>query len=147
MKPCLEFEFIFGCHNSGETVEVLKLSTTLLILQYGFAYGAASLASLIASPFGGMLGQKLGAKWVYAGCSLAFSVAGIAFGFVTFIESVTGFLVVSYILRIVIGISDSLAWISVVSLLMALFPSRVASIMATTETIFGIGLALGMNKF
>ena len=116
-------------------------------MQYGFAYGAASLASLIASPFGGTLGQKLGAKWVYAGCSLAFSVAGIAFGFVTFIDSVTGFLVVSYILRIVIGISDSLAWISVVSLLMALFPSRVASIMATTETIFGIGLALGMNKF
>ena len=118
-----------------------------LCFQYGFAYGAASLASLIASPFGGTLGQKLGAKWVYAGCSLAFSVAGIAFGFVTFIDSVTGFLVVSYILRIVIGISDSLAWISVVSLLMALFPSRVASIMATTETIFGIGLALGMNKF
>ena len=56
---------------------------------------------------------------------MAFSVAGIAFGFVTFIDSVTGFLVVSYILRIVIGISDSLAWISVVSLLMALFPSRV----------------------
>ena len=51
----------------------------------------------------------------------------------------------AYFLRIVIGVTDSFAWISVVSILMALFPSRVSSIMSTTESVFGIGFAIGMD--
>ena len=73
------------------------------------------------------------------------SMALTAFGFVTFINSLKSFLVVSYLLRIWIGMTDGLAWIAVVSLLMAIYPKRVASIMAVTESIFGIGFALGIS--
>ena len=73
------------------------------------------------------------------------SLALTAFGFVTFINNLNGFLVVSYLLRIWIGVTDGLAWIAVVSLLMAIYPKRVASIMAITESIFGIGFALGIS--
>ena len=91
------------------------------------------------------MAQKIGAKWLYAGTALAQALAGLCFGFITYINSIAGFLAVAYFLRIVIGVTDSFAWISVVSILMALFPSRVASIMATTESIFGIGFAIGMD--
>ena len=67
-----------------------------------------------------------------------------AFGFVTYINNLKGFLAVSYLLRIWIGLTDGLSWIAVVSLLMAIYPKRVASIMAVTESIWGIGFAIGI---
>merc|ERR1712038_355852 len=79
--------------------------------EYGFANGASSLAALVVSPFGGLMAQKIGAKWLYAGSALAQALAGLCFGFIA----------VAYFLRIVIGVTDSFAWISVVSILMALF--------------------------
>ena len=67
-----------------------------------------------------------------------------AFGFVTYINNLKSFLAVSYLLRIWIGLTDGLSWIAVVSLLMAIYPKRVASIMAVTESIWGIGFAIGI---
>ena len=101
------------------------------------------MAALAASPFGGFLAQKVGAKVVYFVAALTQALAVTAFGFVTFINNLPAFLIVSYLLRIWIGVTDGLAWVAAVSLLMAIYPKRIASIMAVTESIFGIGFAMG----
>ena len=45
--------------------------------------------------------------------------------------------------RFIDGVADAAAWNSIVSILMVIFPNKAAFIVATTETLFGIGLALG----
>ena len=115
------------------------------LFQYGFANAASSLAALIVSPFGGPLAQKLGANLVFSASSFIEALSGAVFGCVTFISGVDDFLALSCILRIIIGITDSLASITIQSILVALYPKRVASIMAAGESIFGAGYALGKS--
>ena len=47
--------------------------------------------------------------------------------------------------RFIDGVADAAAWNSIVSILMVIFPNKAAFIVATTETLFGIGLALGLK--
>ena len=115
------------------------------MFQYGFANAASSLAALIVSPFGGPLAQKLGANLVFSASAFIEALSGAVFGCVTFISGVDDFLALSCILRIIIGITDSLASITIQSILVALYPKRVASIMAAGESIFGAGYALGKS--
>ena len=74
------------------------------------------------------------------------AVCGIGFGFLKYIDNLNAFLAFSYLLRALSGIADAASWSSVLSILMKLFPSKVARIMAWTETFFGLGFMIG-EKF
>ena len=75
------------------------------------------------------------------------AVCGIGFGFLKYIDNLNAFLAFSYLLRALSGIADAASWSSVLSILMKLFPSKVARIMAWTETFFGLGFMIGETLF
>ena len=45
--------------------------------------------------------------------------------------------------RFIDGVADAAAWNSIVSILMVIFPNKAAFIVASTETIFGVGMSIG----
>ena len=45
--------------------------------------------------------------------------------------------------RLLDGVADACAWNSIVSLLMVIFPNKAAFIVASTETVFGVGMSIG----
>ena len=51
----------------------------------------------------------------------------------------------THFFRFIDGVADAAAWNSIVSILMVIFPNKAAFIVATTETLFGIGLAIGLK--
>ena len=71
------------------------------------------------------------------------AICGIGFGFLKYVNHLPTFLGFSYLLRALSGIADAASWSSVLSILMKLFPSKVARIMAWTETFFGLGFMIG----
>ena len=50
---------------------------------------------------------------------------------------------VSNCFRFIDGVADAAAWNSIVSILMVIFPNKAAFIVASTETIFGVGMSIG----
>ena len=46
-------------------------------------------------------------------------------------------------LRFLDGAGDAAAWNSIVSILMVMYPKNVSGVMACTEMVFGLGLAIG----
>ena len=49
----------------------------------------------------------------------------------------------SYLNRGLTGVADAACWSAVLSLLLQMFPDKVAKTMALTETSFGLGLMIG----
>ena len=52
----------------------------------------------------------------------------------------------TFFFRALDGIADAAAFGSMVSILMVLYPDKVSMIMASTESVFGAGYALGKAK-
>jgi len=111
--------------------------------QYGFVFGIFNLCAFLTAPIFGKYGPKLGPTNLYRFGAFIQAVCGIGFGFLKFIDDLPSFLALSYILRALSGIADAASWSSVLSILMKLFPSKVARIMAWTETFFGLGFMIG----
>ena len=45
--------------------------------------------------------------------------------------------------RVIGGIMDSAAWVSLMAILLKLFQDKAATIMSWTETVFGLGYTIG----
>ena len=46
--------------------------------------------------------------------------------------------------RFIDGAADAAVWNSITSILMVIYPGRVAVVIASGETLFGVGLAIGI---
>ena len=99
--------------------------------------------AFLFAPIFGRWGNVIGAKILYNSGAYIQAVVGITFGFLTYINNTGLFIGLSYLLRALNGIADVAAWSAVVSILMKLYPTRVAQIMSWTEMFFGLGYMLG----
>jgi len=111
--------------------------------QYGSVFGTASLAAFIFSTIFGKFSAKIGPKLVYNIGAFAQAIIGIIFGFLKYVQDVTTFLGLSYLLRFLDGIADATAACAGVSILMTLFPNKVSQTIAWTQTIISLGCMIG----
>ena len=70
-------------------------------------------------------------------------LSGFCFAFLPFLNTVGGFIGLSYLLRFLEGLGTSMAWSSALGILMKIFPNKTAKIMSWTQTCFGLGYMLG----
>ena len=113
------------------------------MFQYGFVFGIFNLMAFLTAPLFGRYGLRFGAGNLYRFGAFVQAICGISFGFLQHVDNIQAFLGLSYLLRALSGIADAAAWSSVLSILMQLFPDKVARIMAWTETFFGLGFMIG----
>ena len=64
-----------------------------------------------------------------------------------YVTNVNVFLVLSYFLRILHGMADVVAWGTLLTVLMTIYPTWVSKIMAWTEIFFGLGGMIGRLHF
>ena len=62
-------------------------------------FGITSVAAFIFSPIFGAYGERIGTKFLYNGGAVIQALSCIAFGFVVYLDNLSVFLGVSYILR------------------------------------------------
>ena len=74
-------------------------------------------------------------------------ICGMAFGFLTYVENVNVFLGLSYAIRIFHGMADVVAWGTLLTVLMTMYPDWVSKIMAWTEIFFGLGGMIGILNY
>ena len=67
--------------------------------QYGSVFGTASLAAFIFSTIFGKFSLQIGPKLVYNIGAFTQAIIGIIFGFLKYVQDVTTFLGLSYLLR------------------------------------------------
>eukprot|EP00095_Tigriopus_kingsejongensis_P001693 maker-scaffold3251_size9521-snap-gene-0.1 protein:Tk01693 transcript:maker-scaffold3251_size9521-snap-gene-0.1-mRNA-1 annotation:"chromaffin granule amine" len=111
--------------------------------QYGFVFGIVHLGAFLSAPIFAKYGNRIGPKLLYNIGALVQGVQGICFGFLTYADNTAVFLGVSYLLRMLDGIADAAAWGAILSILMKIWPDRVATIMSWTELCFGLGYTIG----
>ena len=89
--------------------------------QFGPIFGIIHLALFITSPLVGALVSKFGLGIVFkTGLGLT-CVSTLMFGFLTYINHTTMFLISAYVLRIVEGVGGASLWTSMLSLLLAMY--------------------------
>ncbi len=122
------------------------------------------MAAFLFAPVFGRWGAKIGPKLLYNSGAYLQGICGVAFGFLTYIDGANLFIGLSYLLRCDLikllnacslhlynyralgGIADVAAWGAVLSILMKLFPTKVAQIMSWTQMFFGLGYMLGEDS-
>lgn len=111
--------------------------------QYGFVFGIVHLSAFLSAPIFAKYGNSIGPKLLYNVGALVQSLQGIAFGFLAYVDNLGWFLGLSYFLRALDGMADAASWGAILSMLMKIWPDKVASIMSWTELFFGLGYTIG----
>ena len=111
--------------------------------QSGFVFGIFSLAGFISSPLFGNYGSKVSPGYIYNPSAFVIAMCTLVFGCLSYIEDLTLFLGLAYILRILSGMANAAAWGSLLAALISLFPNHVSKVVAASELFYGIGYMLG----
>ena len=111
--------------------------------QYGLVFGISNLAGFIAGPFFGKFGKYFGVHWMLKIGSLIQGIAGALFGFLAYINNTNVFLSLSYLLRLIHGISSVAAWASVNTILIYIFPKDASRVISSIEVFQGLGYMIG----
>eukprot|EP00095_Tigriopus_kingsejongensis_P010457 snap_masked-scaffold1863_size26100-processed-gene-0.1 protein:Tk10457 transcript:snap_masked-scaffold1863_size26100-processed-gene-0.1-mRNA-1 annotation:"chromaffin granule amine" len=138
---CIDWGIIFSVQPAFYPQEAEKHGATPS--QYGFVFGIVHLAAFLSAPVFAKYGNRIGPKLLYNTGALVQGVQAICFGFLVYAENTAVFLGLSYLLRMVDGIADAAAWGAILSILMKIWPDKVATIMSWTELCFGLGYAIG----
>ena len=101
------------------------------------------LAAFVFAPIIGRYGSLVGAKYVYNFGAFVQGIAGTSYGFLVYVHETTPFLALSYFLRFLDGLADAAARSAVLSILITLYPTKVATVMSWAEMAFGFGSVLG----
>lgn len=111
--------------------------------EYGFVFGIIHLAIFVSGPIFGRYMHVLGLKNVYIFGVVSTGIVALLFGFLDFVEGKVGFLVYSYLLRIVEGVAEAASWSAVFSMLLQMFPKNVATVYSFTEASFSFSEMIG----
>ena len=84
-----------------------------------------------------------GVRLIYPAGFLLDGLSFVVFGLLHWVQDTNTFLVLSYLIRIVEGVGAAATWNSNLSILMAKFPERKASVKAWCDAAFNLGLTLG----
>ena len=113
------------------------------ISQFGFVFGAYSLAGMVSSPFFGKYGSRISPRYLYIPGALVGALCTLVFGALQLVESLSLFLCLSYILRLLAGMANTAAWGALMAALMTIFPDKVSKVVAASEFFSCGGFVLG----
>jgi len=111
--------------------------------EYGLVFGVFELTVFIVSPLLGKNLRRLGAKRVFNLGILTTGSCSVLFGVLDRIPSGRWFIITSIIVRSVEAVGNSGFLTATFSIIAKEFPDRVATMFASLETFFGIGLIVG----
>ena len=111
--------------------------------QYGFVLGIVNLGVLISSPVFAKYGPRIGIQLCFLMGVADVGISAIVFSSLVLITDVTTFLLLSYLLRFIMGVGCGMAWASGISSLIDLIPQYEASALAWVESGFGFGVCVG----
>jgi len=111
--------------------------------EYGIVFGSFQCARLILGPIFGNYIRRIGVKRAISFGMVIYSVSCIAFGFLEYVYDTLTFVSISFLLRVVEGVGSSLAVVGAFTMLMSLFPEKVASVFAIAEICYGSGMVFG----
>ena len=111
--------------------------------QYGLVFGVFELTVFIVSPLLGKNLSRLGAKRVFNLGILTTGTCSVIFGVLDRIQDGQWFITASIIVRSIEAVGNSGFLTASFSIIAQEFPDRVATMFASLETFFGIGLIVG----
>jgi len=111
--------------------------------EYGLVFGVFELTVFVTSPLLGKNLRKLGAKRVFNLGILTTGTCSVLFGVLDRIPNGTVFMVISIVVRSVEAVGNSGFLTAIFSMIAKEFPDRVATMFATLEAFFGVGLIFG----
>ncbi|XP_059049147.1 MFS-type transporter SLC18B1-like [Achroia grisella] len=111
--------------------------------EYGLVFGIFELVVFIVSPFYGAHLNKFGPKVLFNGGILTTGTCAILFGLLDKVEGHVPFITLSFIIRIVEAMGNAAFLTASFAIIAKEFPNNVASMFASLETFFGLGLIVG----
>ncbi|CAG9576127.1 unnamed protein product [Danaus chrysippus] len=111
--------------------------------EYGLVFGIFELVVFIISPFYGAHLNKLGPKLVFNTGILTTSTCAILFGLLDKVEGHILFVTLAFIIRIVEALGNAAFLTASFAIIAKEFPNNVATMFASLETFFGLGLIVG----
>ncbi|CAB3221001.1 unnamed protein product [Arctia plantaginis] len=111
--------------------------------EYGLVFGVFELVVFIVSPFYGAHLNKLGMKLLFNGGILTTGTCAILFGMLDKVEGHVPFITLSFIIRIIEAMGNAAFLTASFAIIAKEFPNNVATMFASLETFFGLGLIVG----
>ncbi|CAH3980264.1 MFS-type transporter SLC18B1-like [Pieris brassicae] len=111
--------------------------------EYGLVFGVFELVVFIISPFYGAHLNRLGPKVVFNAGILTTSTCAILFGFLDKVDGHVPFVTLAFAIRIVEALGNAAFLTASFAIIAKEFPNNVATMFASLETFFGLGLIAG----
>lgn len=111
--------------------------------EYGLVFGVFELVVFLVSPLYGAHLNKIGPKLLFNLGILTTGTCAILFGLLDRIENHTPFISFSFLIRIIEAIGNAGFLTASFAIIAKEFPNNVATMFATLETFFGLGLIVG----
>ena len=111
--------------------------------EYGLVFGVFELTVFLVSPFLGKHLNRWGAKRLFNVGIFTTGTCSILFGLLDKIEDGNWFIVLSFVVRAVEAVGNSAFLTASFSIIAKEFPENVATMFASLETFFGLGLIVG----
>ena len=126
---CVFLSLVFTCWGLTDSIQapfypIEAASKGATPAQYGLVFGIIHLAIFISSPLFGHYLPRLSLRAVLGFGLVGTSSCACAFGLLPFLPTTAAFLIASYSLRIVEGISEGAAWSSALTLMANVFGKR-----------------------
>jgi len=111
--------------------------------QYGLVFGVYEATVFIVSPLLGKYLNKLGARRVFIVGTFTTGICAVMFGLLNRFEDTDVFVGFSFFVRMVQGAGNAGFLTASFAIVASEFPDRVATMFASLETFFGLGLIVG----
>jgi len=111
--------------------------------QYGLVFGVYEATVFIVSPLLGKYLNKLGARRVFIVGTFTTGFCAVMFGLLNRFEDTDVFVGLSFFIRMVQGAGNAGFLTASFAIVASEFPDRVATMFASLETFFGLGLIVG----
>ncbi|KAK2718531.1 MFS-type transporter SLC18B1-like isoform X2 [Artemia franciscana] len=111
--------------------------------EYGLVFGVFYLIVFSISPLFGQYLNVIGAKFVFTTGSFVVALCTLLFGLLDLVNGHASFIGLSFAIRIIEAIGNAGYLTASYSYLAAEFPSTVATVFASLETFYGVGLIAG----
>lgn len=111
--------------------------------EYGLVFGVFELVVFLVSPLYGAHLNRIGPKLLFNGGILTTGTCAILFGMLDKVEGHVPFITLSFIIRIVEAMGNAAFLTASFAIIAKEFPDNVATMFASLETFFGLGLIVG----
>ncbi|XP_060810410.1 MFS-type transporter SLC18B1-like [Amyelois transitella] len=111
--------------------------------EYGLVFGVFELVVFLVSPIYGAHLNRLGPKLLFNGGILTTGTCAILFGLLDKVEGHVPFIALSFLIRIIEAMGNAAFLTASFAIIAKEFPNNVASMFASLETFFGLGLIVG----